>query len=113
MTIVMARKVAAVSAPTWNAAWSDALAELELGVEEIEAALRAGHSPAATTWQPPTNLGQLPAPLRDRAQALVNRQLHAARALAEAAEHSRRHLQVLDQVRATPEAAPVYLDTAG
>ncbi|MGV8968418.1 MAG: hypothetical protein ACOH2F_19300 [Cellulomonas sp.] len=112
MTLAMVHRVAG-SAPAWTAAWSDALAELELGVDEIEAALRAGQAPAASTWQPPTHLGQLPAPLRDRAQALVTRQLHAARALAEAAEHSRKHLAVLDQVRATPEATPVYLDTAG
>ena len=101
------------TAPAWTAAWSDALAELELGVDEVEAALRAGRTPAVIAWLPPTHLGQLPAPLRERAQALVTRQLHAARALAEAAEHSRRHLAVLDQLRATPEAAPVYLDTAG
>lgn len=113
MTIILARRVEAASAPAWSTAWSSALAELELGVEEIEAALRAGQTPAASTWQPPTTLGLLPAPLRDRAQALVGRQLHVARALAEAAEHSRRHLQVLEQLRATPESLPVYLDTAG
>lgn len=112
MTIVMVRPVSAAT-PGWSDAWSAALAELELGVDEAEGVLRAGHVLAPTTWLPPTNLGQLPAPLRDRAQALLGRQLEVARGLAEAAEHGRRHLQVIDQVRAAPEAPPVYLDTAG
>jgi len=112
MTIAMVRRVSA-AAPGWTDAWSAALAELELGVDEAEAVLRAGHAPAPSTWLPPTNLGRLPAPLLERAQALLGRQLEVARSLAEAAEHSRRHLLVLDQVRAAPEALPVYLDTAG
>ena len=111
MTIMLAR-TSGVSAG-WNSAWSDALAELELGVDEVEAALRAGRMPAVLPWIAPTNLGLLPAPLRERAQVLLARQLHAARTLAEAAEHSRKHLAVLDQLRASPESSPVYLDTAG
>ena len=112
MTTVLARTCAPVAG--WASAWSDALAELELGVDEAEALLRAGNdpTPAAAPWQPPTNLGLLPAPLRERAQALVARQLHVARSLAEAAELSRQHLRVLDKVRLVPEATPVYLDTA-
>jgi len=113
MTTVLALPTAA--APGWTTAWSAALAELELGVDEAEALLRAGHEPdvAAAVWVPPTNLGLLPAPLRERAQALLARQLHVARSLAEAADHSRQHLRVLDLVRLVPEATPVYLDTAG
>ena len=111
MTIVLARTTGV--AEGWTSAWSLALAELELGVDDVEASLRAGRVPAVLPWIAPTNLGQLPAPLRERAQALLTRQLHAARELAEAAEHSRKHLAVLNQVRATPEATPVYLDTAG
>jgi hypothetical protein len=113
MTIAMARPVLAAVSPGWTAAWTAALTELELGVEEAEAVLRAGHSPAPSTWRPPLNLGQLPAPLRERAQALLDRQLNVARSLAEAAERSRRHIQMINQVRATPEAVPVYLDIAG
>lgn len=133
MTAVLARPAriapASVGAPapppSWTAAWSAALAELELGVEEAEALLRAAHepvpagpapagpAPAAGLWVPPTSLGVLPAPLRQRAEALLARQLHVARSLAEAAEHSRRHLRVLDQLRQAAETTPVYLDTAG
>jgi len=114
MTAVL-RSRPAVPAPGWSTAWSDALAELELGVDEAEALLRVGHAtgPTGPAWQPPTTLGQLPAPLRERAQALLHRQLRVARSLAEAAEHGRRHLHAVDHLRATPEATPVYLDTAG
>lgn len=113
MTTTLTR--AGSAAPGWTTAWSNALAELELGVDEAEALLRAGDPSPITTypWQPPTHLGQLPAPLRERAQALLARQLHVARGLAEAAEHSRRQLRLLDKVRVSPEATPVYLDTAG
>lgn len=113
MNAVLVRPVE--SAAGWVTAWTRALAELELGVGEAEALLRAGHenAPVGPAWQPPTHLGVLPAPLRERAQALVTRQLQVARSLAEAAEHSRRHLRVLDQLRAAPETTPVYLDTAG
>ena len=113
MTTTLARLGS--TAPGWTIAWSNALAELELGVDEAEALLRAGHAPETVVhpWQPPTNLGQLPAPLRQRAQALLTRQLHVARGLAEAADQSRRQLRLLEKVRVAPEATPVYLDTAG
>ncbi|QTE29858.1 hypothetical protein [Pengzhenrongella sicca] len=104
------------TAPEWTAAWSTALAELEIGVDEAEALLRAGTDdplPPARPWLPPSHLGVLPAPLRERAQALVARQLRVAQSLAEAADLSRRHLRVLDQVRPVAETTPVYLDTAG
>lgn len=113
MTAVLTRP--AGPSPEWTAAWSNALAELELGVDEAEALIRVGHAtgPTGPAWLPPTDLGLLPAPLRERAQTLLARQVRVARSLAEAAEHSRRHLHVVEQLRATPEATPVYLDTAG
>ena len=112
MTVTLARVGA--RAAGWSSAWSDALAELELGVDEAEALIRIGHEVAPVApWIPPTHLGQLPAPLLERAQALLARQLQVAVSLAEAAEHSRRHLRAMEHLRATPEAIPVYLDTAG
>ena len=119
MTTVLSRPA---GSPAWSAAWADALAELEMGVDEAEALLRAAHSSpidvdAVTAvgygWRPPTHLGQLPAPLVDRARALVDRQVRVARQLAEAAAHSRRQVRAVESMRATAEQAPVYLDIAG
>ena len=120
MTAVLPRPA---GSPAWSAAWADALAELEMSVDEAEALLRAAHSSGPVDvdaiasvgygWRPPTHLGQLPAPLADRARALVDRQLRVARQLAEAAAHSRRQLRAVESMRATAEASPVYLDTAG
>ena len=114
MTAVLAGDVAV--APGWDRAWADALAELELSVDEAEALLHAGHAaarPSLAVWQPPSGLGQLPAPLVDRARALLGRQVRVAQQLAEAAAHSRRQLRAVEGMRRDVEATPVYLDTAG
>ncbi|MGW6132493.1 hypothetical protein ACWFNE_20900 [Cellulomonas sp. NPDC055163] len=107
----------AVTAPAWEAAWSHALTELELDVEQAEALLRADHAGPvrlrAQPWVPPTGLGPLPAPLVERVQALLDRQLDVARRTAEAALLSRRHLVAVDAMRERPPAVPVYLDTQG
>ena len=101
-------------APGWERAWSDALAELEMSVGEAEELLRAGHATApAGLWQPPSHLGQLPAPLVERARALLARQVRVGQQLAEAATHSRRQMRAVDGMRGTAEAGPVYIDTAG
>ena len=111
------------AAPAWSTAWSDALAELEMSVDEAERMLVAAHRTgeveaasavaAARGWAPPTGLGLLPAPLVERATALLNRQVRVAQQLAETAAHSRRQLRVVEGMRATAESGPVYLDTAG
>ena len=119
MTAVLAGPPAA--APSWSSAWADALAELEMSVDEAEALLAAAHRPAAAAvaavaaagWVPPSHLGQLPAPLVDRARALLGRQLRVAQQLAEAAAHSRRQLRAVEGMRRTAESSPVYIDTAG
>ncbi|GEA90139.1 hypothetical protein [Cellulomonas cellasea] len=107
----------AVTAPAWDAAWSHALTELELDVAEAEALLRADHAGPvelrSQQWVPPTGLGPLPAPLVERAQALLDRQLDVARRTAAAALLSRRHLVAVDAMRERPPAVPVYLDTQG
>jgi hypothetical protein len=110
-------------APAWSTAWADALADLEMSVDEAEellvAARRTGAVDAASAvtaargWTPPSNLGLLPAPLVERATALLNRQLRVAQQLTEAAAHSRRQLRAVEGMRATAESGPVYLDTAG
>ena len=122
MTTVLPR--AGAPGPAWSTAWSDALADLEMSVDEAESLLRAAHAPAAAssataavlaaaTWTPPSHLGLLPAPLLERASALLDRQLRVGQQLAEAAAHSRRQLRAVETIRATAEANPVYLDTAG
>lgn len=113
MTTVLTRP--AGPAPGWTQAWSDALAEIELGVDEAEELIRAGRAtgPVGPAWVPPTELGLLPVSLRNRAEALVARQLRVARSLTEAAEQSQHQLRLLARLRATPETTPVYLDTAG
>lgn len=120
MTTVLSRPA---GSPAWSAAWADALAELEMSVDEAEGLLRAAHATAPVDvdavsavgygWRPPTGLGQLPAPLVDRAKALLDRQLRVAQQLAEAAAHSRRQLRAVESMRATAETSPVYLDIAG
>ena len=119
MTTVL--PAAAVPTATWSTAWADALGELEMSVEEAEALLHAAHTSGSVgdvdtvnaAWTPPSNLGLLPAPLVERATALLQRQVRVATQLAQAAAHSRRQLRAVDGMRATGEARPVYLDTAG
>jgi hypothetical protein len=117
---------AGATAPAWSTAWADALAELEMGVDEAEALLAAAHRTDGMDgadavgrmtlrggWVPPSHLGLLPASLAERATALLDRQLRVAQQLAEAASHSRRQLRAVESMRAAEESRPVYLDTAG
>lgn len=105
---------AAHATTTWGAAWEAALAELELDVAAAEAVLALDHiadAPQRSAWTPPAGLGPLPAPLAERARALLDRQLEVGRRLAEAAELSRRHSRAAQALRQAPPAVPVYLDT--
>ena len=98
----------------FHARWAAALTDLELDVAEAEASLHADHAPAPSTdWQPPTNLGPLPASLRTRAEALLARQTEVARQVTEAAALSRRHARAVQSMRANGPARPVYVDMAG
>ncbi|WP_449386356.1 hypothetical protein [Cellulomonas soli] len=101
----------------WDTAWSRALDALELDVEQVERDLVHAHLVeadavvAAPPWQPPAGLGPLPAALRDRAQAVLDRQLDLARRTAEALVASRRHAQASQALRPRQVEVPVYLDT--
>lgn len=101
----------------WTAAWSSALDALELDVEQVERDLVHAHLVDAEAlsepraWQPPAGLGPLPASLRDRAQAVLERQLDAARRTAEALVASRRHARASQAMRPRQLDVPVYLDT--
>ncbi|MGV8978409.1 MAG: hypothetical protein ACOH17_10220 [Cellulomonas sp.] len=108
-----------LAAPVWGAAWSAALTELELDVEQAEALLRADHvvatgpTAAVATWRPPLTLGPMPASLVTRAQAILGRQLDVARRTGEAANLSRRQAAAAEGMRSRPPAAPVYIDAEG
>ncbi|HEY0237775.1 MAG TPA: hypothetical protein VGC37_03945 [Friedmanniella sp.] len=109
----------AADLPGWDHAWSAALSELELAADEAERLLSLAHLPSTTevakvaAWRPPHGLGPLPLSLRERAQALVDRQLDLARRTAEAARMSRRQARVADVLATRPPARPVYLDAEG
>ncbi len=108
------RPVSASARPAWDAAWEAALGELELDVAAAEAMLTLDHIADAqpqSPWAPPVGLGPLPAPLVDRARALLDRQIEVGRRLAEAAELSRRHSRAAQALRQVPPSVPVYLDT--
>ncbi|GAA3795332.1 hypothetical protein [Cellulomonas soli] len=101
----------------WDQAWARALDALELDVEQVERDLVHAHLveadalTAPAPWQPPADLGPLPVSLRERAQAVLDRQLDAARRTAEALVASRRHAQVSQAMRPRQVEVPVYLDT--
>ncbi|TQL01642.1 hypothetical protein [Cellulomonas sp. SLBN-39] len=111
--------MAAPDEDVWHARWEQALHEMELDVESAERLLEAAHLPdvadvaRAAAWRPPSGLGALPLPLRDRAQALLDRQLDAAARIAQAVVVSRRHLHATRTIEARTPAVPVYLDTQG
>lgn len=97
----------------WDAAWEAALEALELDVTQVEQtlALKEIALEPPDPWRPPAGLGPLPAALADRAQALLERQVEAARRVAEAAALARRHARAAQGMRSVGEPAPVYVDT--
>ena len=100
----------------WDDRWERALDELELDVATAERLLGAAHLPdveevAERRWRPPAGLGPLPAPLVERAQALLDHQLDVARRTAEAMTLARRQLAAADAMRTRPAARPVFVDT--
>lgn len=94
--------------------WEAALRDIELEVELAESMLAGAHVPEpAQRWTPPASLGPLPAPLRERAQMLVDRQIDVAQRMAASLVVNRRHTRAVESMRAGAPAVPVYLDTAG
>lgn len=97
----------------WDAAWEAALTALEVDVaaaEQMLALRHIAHDPP-NPWAPPVGLGPLPSGLRERAQALLERQVEVGRQVAEAASLARRHSKAAQALRATAPAVPVYVDT--
>ncbi len=111
----------------WDAAWTAALDELELSLEESERLLRSTPEDAPPAelvvrpdgsavlgWAPPTLNTPMPPELLDRAQALLARQAELIGQTMAAMSSSRSHLDLLGRVSGSPRSGrsvgAVYLD---
>lgn len=107
------------AAAGWRDAWVAALDELEADVGVVEAALEDEHRrrdlPSAEShWTVPTGLNPLPAELRPRADAILARQLAAARDLATAMSTNRRQAAAAARIEVGDpgKTPPNYVDFA-
>jgi hypothetical protein len=106
-----------VRAGDWDAAWSAALDELELTLEQTEALLR-GELPEETPspWTPPALSGALPVHLVGRAQSLFSRQQELIRQTAAAAAGAKQQLSLLSKVGEIADARrperSIYVDVS-
>ena len=106
-------------AADFDAAWAQALTDLEMDVATARAMLDSDHLPSPeavarmAAWEPPTGLGPLPPAMLGRAQTLADQQQSVAEELTRAMIANRRHLAALDEMSATPPPHPVYLDLEG
>jgi hypothetical protein len=102
----------------WRIAWVAALDAVEADVVQVEAMLVEEHrfrdTPSVDPWTAPPALGPLPAALVPRADAILTRQLAAARALALAMTANRRQVAFAAKVEAGDAGGitPSYLDFA-
>jgi hypothetical protein len=102
----------------WYKAWTAALDELELDVAAVEAQLTGEHAarehPLTDPWRPPAGLGPLPLELRQRADAILARQLAATEALARGMVVNRQQAALLERVQTAqrPVPRPAYVDCA-
>lgn len=106
-----------VRAGDWDAAWSAALDDLELTLEQTERLL-AGDVPeeAPSLWTPPALHGSMPVHLAGRAQSLLARQQELIRQTAAAAAGTKQQLTLLSKVAGlsdarTPERS-IYVDVS-
>lgn len=91
-------------------AWEDMLRALEQAVEHAATLLEQDDLPEPVQWAPPTDLGQLPPALAERARALLTRQQEVSRLLSDAVGDSRRENRLLSRLRQSEPRPPVYLD---
>jgi hypothetical protein len=107
--------------PEWEAAWSAALAELEVDVDRAEQLLAAARTGMVAelnfpgrVWVAPVLEGPVPESLRARAQAVLERQLRAAEELSRSIATARRDLAVARRMSdaAVDRSAPAFLDAA-
>ncbi len=105
-------------APGWDASWAQALDALELDLTDTEAMIERLHADAAwvpqprPVWTAPAQ--PLPAPLADRASALLERHRRAAEQLTRALVANRRQQRLAAQLDATTYStpSPFYVDAA-
>jgi hypothetical protein len=94
----------------WHKAWTQALDALEADVERVEQLLaddhRARELPLVDPWTPPDGLGPLPLDLAPRADAILERQFEAARAIVQALVSNRRHAAVAARIESGSQGAP-------
>ena len=91
-------------------AWVRALDGLEADVVQVESVLADEHRlrdlPVVEEWTPPQELGPLPLDLASRAEAILDRQVRAARAVVQALVNNRRHATVAARIEAGSQGAP-------
>ncbi len=105
-----------MSADEFHAAWVAALGDLELEVVRAEELLRTGRQGSdMPPWEPPSLPGPLPFDLRERAQALLDRQLRTAQELTLAMHAAGRQAAVAGRFDPGHGVGhrPVYFDAAG
>ena len=102
----------------WATAWTSALDELEADVEEVEQMLADDHRQRdheiTNAWAPPPGLGPLPLDMKPRADAILTRQLAAAKAVTLALATNRQHATLASRIETGGQAAPrpAYVDCA-
>lgn len=106
-----------VRAGDWDAAWSAALDELELTLEQTERLLAGAEAEnAPAPWTPPVLEGAMPVHLAARAQSLLARQHDLIRQTAAVAAGTKQQLTLLSKVAGiadarTPERS-IYVDVS-
>jgi hypothetical protein len=92
-------------------AWAEVLDQLEADVAAVEAMLRdKGRTGLFPPWSAPAGLGPLPAELRERAGAVLERHLAASLAVVAALSSTGRQVIVAGRLRSHDVPAPSYLD---
>lgn len=98
----MTSPAVAEGAAPWRTAWADALDTLELDLAQAEALL-AARQPSAPVdertsshplWTAPDLPGPLPGDLRDRARAILERQVRVSKSLVRAIAVTRREMEL-------------------
>lgn len=95
----------------WRAAWTTALDELELSVEQAELLLHTPEAAPLPPWRPPQLAGP-PAPAQlERARRLLARHLRVTHDITDAMTATRQQLALTAKMtRNRPQETPVYLD---
>jgi hypothetical protein len=89
------------------------MAELEASHRAALDVSTATDAAADVAWTPPTDLGPMPAELRERAAALVAEQRESLHTLNELQRETGRHLAAVRAVPSTRQDQSVYLDVSG